>query len=64
MSHAERRAEREEAGEEDSEEDESRNTGGNPVVVSAVTMVDAPEGDPGANIIGVEVQVFEEREWT
>jgi len=28
-------------------------------------MVDAPEGDrPGANIIGVEVQVFEEREWT
>ena len=43
----ERRAEREEAGEDDSEEDET------PVVIpsSAVTMVDAPEGDPSADII-------------
>ena len=60
MSHAERaerRAEREEAGEDDSEEDET------PVVIpsSAVTM--HLKGTP-APTSSVEVQVFEERDWT
>ena len=57
VSHTERRAEREEAGEEDSEEDET------PVVIpsSAVTM--HPKGTPAPKS-SVEVQVFEERDWT
>ena len=60
MSHAERnerRAEQEEAGEVDSEEDET------PVVIPLSDVTMHPKGTP-AQTSSVEVQVFEESEWT
>ena len=61
VSHAERteehRAERKEAGEDDSEEDET------PVVIPSSAVTIYPKGTPVPTPT-VEVQVFEEREWT